>query len=103
MNDLDILKQIAQESASKIADSAVFLGLCSDNYVKDPVCLMQLSLAILMDKPLFLIIEKGPKVSKNLIRILEAYEFYEQDDENSLKEAGEKLMAKVKARISFEK
>lgn len=102
MDELDRLKKIAQGSADKIGESAVFLGLCTDNYTKDPECLIQLSLAVLMDKPLFLLIAKGPKVSKNLIRILEGYEFYNPDDENSFKEASEKLMAKIKARISFE-
>lgn len=96
MEDLEKLKKIAQESSNIISDSAVFLGLCTDNYIKDPVCLIQLSLSILMGKPLFLLIQKGTKVSKNLIRILEGYEFYEQDDEESFREAGEKLMKKVK-------
>ena len=100
MDGLERLKQIAQESADKIADNVVFLGLCSDNYVRDPVCLIQLSLSILMDKPLFLLIAKGPKIPKNLIRILEGYEFYEPDDEHSFKESAEKLMMKVKKRMS---
>lgn len=99
MDELDRLKQIAEESSEKIADSAVFIGLCSDNFARDPVCLIQLSLSILMGKPLFLLIAKGTKLSKNFIRILEGYEFYNPDDEYSFREASEKLMTKINAKI----
>lgn len=101
MDDLDRLKSISQKSADEIAKSTVFLGLCSENYIKDPVCLIQLSLGILMGKPLFLLIAKGSKLSKNLIRILEGYEFYNSDDDNSFKEASEKLMEKIKTRLEL--
>lgn len=100
MDDLSRLKQTAHESAEKITNCTVFLGLCSDNYIEDPVTLIQFSLGLLMGKPLFLLIAKGVKLPKNLIRILDGYEFYVPDDEYSFKEASEKLMAKVKARIS---
>lgn len=99
MDDLERLKNIAQTSSQQIADSTVFLGICSENYIKDSVCLIQLSLSILMGKPLFLLIQKGVKVSKTLIRALRGYEFYEGGNEQSFKQASEKLMSKAKKMI----
>ena len=101
MNDeLENLKNAAQESLEKISASAVFLGICSENFAKDPVCLMQLSLAILLDKPLFLLLERSVKPPKALIRVLEGYEFYTHGDNQSFLVASEKLMEKVKKKIA---
>jgi len=98
-DELEKLKNAAQQSLEKISASATFVGICSENFAKDPVCLMQLSLAILLDKPLFLLFEHGFKPPKALIRVLEAYEFYTSGDNESFLAASEKLMAKVKKKI----
>jgi len=98
-NELEKLKKAAQQSMEKISASGTFVGICSENFAKDPVCLMQLSLAILLDKPLFLLFEHGFKPPKALIRVLEAYEFYTSGDNESFLAASEKLMAKVKKKI----
>ena len=95
MIDLERLKEIAKTSAEDISSSITFIGLCSESYVEDPICLIQLSLSILMDKPIFLLIEKGCKPSKNLIRILEGYEFYDEGDNMSVEEAMKSLIVKV--------
>ena len=102
MDDLDKLKEVAQKSFEKISESATFLGICSENYVKDPVCLIQFSLSILMDKPLFLLIAKGVKPSKKLIRLLDGYEFYEARDLGSFEQASIKLLEKIKNRVDIE-
>ena len=94
--DIEYLKHVAKESNAKISESAIFIGFCTDEWVKDPCCLIQLSLAILLDKPLFLLIQKGTKVPKNLIHILEGYEFFQYGDEVSFKEAIDKLHIKIK-------
>lgn len=99
MDELERLQKIAEESYEKISQSATFVDICSDNYVESPACLIQLSLGILLDKPLFLLIQKGVRPSKNLIRILDGFEFYEANDEQSFQQASEKLMEKVKERI----
>ena len=93
--DIEYLKRVAKESNAQISESAAFLGFCIDAWVDDPCCLIQLSLAILLDKSLFLLIAKGTKVPKNLIHIMEGYEFFQVGDEVSLKKAVSKLMCKA--------
>jgi hypothetical protein len=96
MCDLEKLKKVARRSYEKIHDSAVFLGIFSGDYTRDPVCLIQFTLAVLMDKPLYLLIPKGHKPSKKLIRLLDGYEFYTNGDEESFEKAAEKLFEKIK-------
>ena len=93
--DIEYLKAVAKESYNKIFKSATFLGICSENYFDDPICLIQLSIAILSNKPLFLLIAKGVKVPKKLIRILDGYEFYIEGDTKSFEEASVKLLLKI--------
>jgi len=93
--ELDKLKIVIEKSYPKIFKSAFFLGICTQDFCQDPVCLIQLSLAILLDKPLFFLIEKGTRIPKNLLRILQGYEFYEKNDRDSAKCAMLKLMRKA--------
>lgn len=93
--DEEQIKIWAKETLGKMSDSAVFLGICSDNFVKDPSCLIQFGLSVLLDKPIFLLIEKDFNPGKNLIRILEGYEFYEPEDEDSAKQASIILFEKI--------
>ncbi len=100
--DIKILKEIAEESFKSISGSATFLGICGKQYVKDPVCLIQFALGIFLDRPLFLLIGKGTKPPKRLIRLLDGYEFYEEGDEDSFREAGARLLSKVQRYLQKE-
>lgn len=95
MDHVEQIKIWTQKTLGKMDNSAVFLGICSENFAEDPTCLMQFALAVLLDKPLFLLIEKGVNPGKHLIRILEGYEFYEPGDDKSAKKASEKLGKKI--------
>jgi len=97
--NLEELKKIGQKNLEDISNSVTFLGICSNNYVEDPICLIQFALCIFLDKPLYLLIEKGTKVPKKLIRLLDGYEFYKRGDSISFKVANEKLLKKVKKKI----
>jgi len=93
--DKEQLKRIAERQCEKINKSHVFMAICSQNYIDDPICLMQLGLALLLDKPLFLIFHKDFKPPKNLIRALSGYEFAKDDDAQSYKEASERIVQKI--------
>jgi len=95
MDDIEQIKIWTQKTLGQIAESTVFLGLCTENFAKDPICLMQFALSVLLDKPLFLLIEKGVNIGKNLTGILEGYEFYEPDNDESRKQATEKLTKRI--------
>ena len=99
MRDEELLKKAVKESAGKIADSDVFVSIFSESYQKDPVCLIQLALSILIDKPIYLLIVKGTKTPKGLIRIAAGYVFCEDGSEESVRIASKILKAKIEKRL----
>jgi len=93
--DFEELKSFTQKSFDGINKSSTFIAIFTNNYVDDPHCLIQLSLSILLDKPIFMLFEKGFAPPKNLIRTLTGYEVIQGKDDDSIKKATEKLKEKV--------
>ena len=97
MNDAEIdrkLKQAAQQSAEKIGDSAVFLALFNEAMLKDPLCLMQMGIAIYMDKPIYLLVPEGAEIPLNLRRVAVRIEYFKRDpsDMASIQDATTRLL-----------
>jgi hypothetical protein len=69
-------------------DSTVFLNLWNDKMATDPssepVPVMQLGYAMLLDKPIVIIAPHGSKIPENVTRVARAVEFFDRDDTNSL-------------------
>jgi hypothetical protein len=77
------LAKAAKASGDKIADSSIFASLVTKNFLKSPLCALQLGLAILMDKPILLIVDKDEKISPALVKIarqIERVDFNNQSD-----------------------
>lgn len=53
----------------KLEKSSVFLGLITENFMRDPQCLMQLGMAVVLDKPIVMIVLPGTVVPENLKRL----------------------------------
>jgi hypothetical protein len=82
----------AIDSKTKMAASAMALVLFTDHYERDPVALMQFALAILLDKPLYLLAPRGRLIPANVRAVAAGIEFYEPGDE---KAAAQRLLAKA--------
>lgn len=65
----DELKRIARYCGPKIENSKVFVSLVSKNYIDDPVCALQLGIAILLGKPLAVIAMDGAEIPETLRKI----------------------------------
>lgn len=74
------LKKIVDGSYEKIVSSKIFLSLLTENALRSPHVLIQLGIAILHDKPIFLVVEKGVKVPEHLKKIATRIEFFESKD-----------------------
>ena len=85
---IDELKKAAKENRKQIESSGTFLALHTGNFRKDPdpIILMQLGLAVLLDKPFLTVAERGVPVSGNLKK-LGAVEFFEPNRPNAMEEA----------------
>lgn len=80
----EALRQVAKENFEKISDSAVFMALFNEDMHKDPICLMQMGLAVYLNKPIALLVPEGSMLSGNLQRLAQRVEFYKPGDKESL-------------------
>lgn len=88
------LGDAAEGSAKKIAESGSFLAIFTDNYRQAAVPLLQMGIAIVMDKPIILIIPKehwSTPIPHHLSKIATLVKRVDFDDE----EAMNKVMAEV--------
>ena len=66
---IEHMKKIVIGSESKIKDSSIYLGLYSKDFAKDPAPLLQLALAIVLDKPIFIIALEDELIPETLEHI----------------------------------
>jgi hypothetical protein len=65
----DWLGDAAERNAKGMEDCGFFLGLFSGKYKEDSLCLLQFGLAMVLDKPIVLVVEPGTKIPKNVRRV----------------------------------
>lgn len=90
------LKRVVKGSAEKISESAVYLGLFSDNWEKDPVPIMQLGLAMVMDKPIVMVALDDVPIPENIRKVAVAIERVRRDDKAGFERAVNKVMETVR-------
>lgn len=93
-------KAMVERSIEGITDSSTFLAIFTKNYTKDIKAIMQLGLAVVMNKPIFLLVPKSyePQICDNVKRLARAIEYVDDiNDGDSVKAAGVRLMNKAKA------
>ncbi len=97
MNDADMkkLKEAAIGSGEKIEDSSLFMSLYTKNYKEDPLCALQLGIAVMLDKPIGLLVPHGVDLADNLKRLAKGIEYFHLDDSKSLEGASERLTDKL--------
>jgi len=90
----DELKRAAKRNLDKINSSAVFLALFNEKMAKDPICLMQMGLAIYLDKPIALLVPEGAVIPENLRRVAQKIEYFrrDEDDPSCINDATDRLM-----------
>lgn len=74
--ELSKLQASALKSYEGLKESAIMLSVFTESYMKDPVCLMQLSLSIMLDKPIIFAVKQGTKIPKKLMKIADQIFFY---------------------------
>lgn len=80
-------------------ESAVFLSLWSESVLDNPgrewQMILQFGYAVLLDKPIVVIAPRGARISANVRRVAHAVEFYEPDDQESMRAATLRALATV--------
>jgi hypothetical protein len=95
MANEDFLRQAVRRSAEKMSDSALFLALFTKDYERDAVAVLQLGLAVLLDKPMGFMVQKGTPIPENVRRMARAIVEYEHVDDVGV--ATETLLRDLKA------
>lgn len=85
------LANAAKGSASKIEGSQVFLSLFSGNVHKDPLAVLQLGYAVVLNKPLYLAVPIGTRVPEALLLLSRGVEFFDPNDRRDMERATRKL------------
>jgi hypothetical protein len=70
-----------------IEGSHVFASLVTQSYLDSPECALQVGLAVMLDKPICLIVDKGRKIPANLIKIAKIIEYADFKNAKDLERA----------------
>lgn len=89
-------KEWMKKQFEGISKSAIFVGIDSKNYRDDIRCAAQLGLAVMLDKPIFLLIDDSIASSSKLLKICDGWEPYTAGDTESTKLATERLFTQIK-------
>lgn len=63
------LREAVRRNLPPMRESAMFLALFTENYEKDATAVLQFGLAVLLDKPIYLVMPRGTHLPENLRRI----------------------------------
>lgn len=85
------LKKQIKRSGDGLKQSNVFLSIFTDNYEKDPKCVLELGLAIILNKPIYLLAPEGTKINDNMRKLACHIEFYKENDPMAVKIAADNL------------
>jgi hypothetical protein len=78
--------------ARNMGESATCLTLFTNNYAKGIDSLLQFAVAVMLDKPIYLMVERGTHLPEHVKKIAAAIEYCEPGDLDSMKRASERLI-----------
>jgi hypothetical protein len=92
------LKDVARRNFAAIKDSKIFLTLFNEAMYQDPICLMQMGLAVYLNKPVLLLVPEGAELPENLLMLAKKIEYFKRDpkDMASFNAAAQRLTAWMK-------
>jgi len=90
------MEQVAKSSGKRIEESHIYMSLVTDGYKEDPKCALELGIALLLDKPIALMVCKGTQVPENLKKVAKAIEYFDPDDRDDVRRASQELVSKMR-------
>lgn len=81
------LKDAADDSGKKIQSSEVFTGILTENFLNNPLCALQMGYAVLMDKPIILIVDEKTPIPKSLAKLAKVIERINIDNPKDMERA----------------
>lgn len=81
------LRAAVDRNVEPMRQSAMFVSIATKNFIKDPLCALQLGMAILMDKPIVIIADKNEKMPEALVKIAKVIEKVDFDNKADFERA----------------
>ena len=94
------LPEYVEHVAKKMEQSAVCLSLFTDNYKEGTESLLQFAVAMMLDKPIYLLVKRGTKIPKHVMKVAEKIEFFDEGNPDSLAEATKRLFRGQRSQIT---
>ena len=90
----DSLRMHLYRVGQGLKDSEHFISIFTEEYMKDPLCLVQLGMAVMLDKPIFLMVEEGmwDTLPKNLKAIAKGMTPFKKGDRESMIKSSKELL-----------
>jgi hypothetical protein len=88
------LIEYTEKIAQKMGQSAVCLSLFTDNYKKSPESLLQFAVAIMQDKPIYLLVRQGTEIPEKVRRVADGIEYFDSLDADSMIDASQNVVKK---------
>jgi hypothetical protein len=89
-NDSMWNKKALGKMHNAIEDSTVFMSIFTESYKSDPTALVQMVFAMMLDKPIYLLVQEGTKIPAAFRKIASGIETFK--DETDLHEKTKKLL-----------
>lgn len=88
----DYLREAIRRNLPPLKSSTIFLALYSENYERDAIAVLQFGLAVLLDKPIYILVKAGEPIRENVRRLARGIEEYH---EGELEAASKRLLTKA--------
>ena len=82
-------EQALKRNSEGMDGCEIFMSLWSDNVIKDPLCLMQFGLAIMKNKPIYILAPFGADLPANIKRLAMRVIFHDGTPEGIARVASE--------------
>jgi hypothetical protein len=90
-NENEEFANIAADYKDKIQSADVYAGMVTKNFLGDPWVALQLGYALLMEKPIILLVDKDVEIPKAVVRVANLIQRIDTKDPNWTTDASQAI------------
>ncbi len=79
-----------------VKSSFMLVGLLTDDSINEPLCALQFGYALLHDKPIILLVDKGMQIPSKLSKIADAIEIVDREKPEDMLRVNKTIQAFIK-------
>lgn len=78
---MSIYQEYLKDLHEKLLHSGTYLGIFSDDFKENPKCLIEIGMAVMLDKPIYLFVPVGTSIPENMKRLARGIEYYTSEED----------------------